>query len=719
VTMNTPASLKSAVLEPKTRAEAEALREIIALHVMAGTGFVCRCAVCAIASAALTKADGAWIAQEAPQTSAATSAESGVAPEGREIGKGAPECTRPHVRQAKQTCLDKSPDGTLNCGRLVGHPGVHTAYRCLGMDNRMVEHWHSPATAPEDFHEGGESAANGVRRQPYGSTESVSDTGRHDTAKPPVERHREHLGAGSTATPEGSPPVPNVPIDDRRPHALVEFSSPSATLPSNGDPTCRPGVAGTGILAHWLASDQSAATTTSGTRIAPVAGWIAPWAGWIAQEAAPNAQKLCASSITTRSIPQEQFDCALPEGHAGDHEVIDVQRLVAVILVRGHLAELRLQDGVAPRTDNLADSLASSQQEEATNGEVSKEAGRNRGGAAALEDMGGDVRFPRIDRLEGESGPQRGDDGEPLRGNRPVHRTNDPDTGGRDDGAAWGLDHPGSEGRVLPVQAGHLRSDIRCGDGVATLPSNGDPTCRPGVAAPASPKSAAPTLDEVLAGGGTLTAALAAQDVAVRDVGSLVAALRPWANQMASRLGWPVYLVGSAIEQGSAARDIDVVCVMPDESFTTRFGMDASWYHASAWMHPEMRARWNAETQKANRFAAESLFLPIDFKALPQSDHDKRFADKPRVRLDTVEPSAAPLGPDSTDEEIDAAIDARRPIVQAQASQIAMRLEREVSEARSIIEAMVAWDDMDQGGGALDDALRRARAFLDQRKETP
>jgi hypothetical protein len=94
---------------------------------------------------------------------------------------------------------------------------------------------------------------------------------------------------------------------------------------------------------------------------------------------------------------------------------------------------------------------------------VQEEAGGDRGGAAHVEDVERGVRLPRDGDQQREPGAPIGDRVGPVRGDGSVHRADDPDVGGSAHSASRGLDHQGREGRVLPVQAGDLRGDVRAG----------------------------------------------------------------------------------------------------------------------------------------------------------------------------------------------------------------------------------------------------------------
>lgn len=125
----------------------------------------------------------------------------------------------------------------------------------------------------------------------------------------------------------------------------------------------------------------------------------------------------------------------------------------------------------------------------------------------------------------------------------------------------------------------------------------------------------------------------------------IVSVLGDFATSTAARYGHPVYLVGSAVdtvdlpyEQQCAAvwalRDVDVVCILPDEEFANRFG--GSWEAAQSDLAPGRR--WAAEVGKISRSAARELSnLNLDFKVQSDGWTRARHQDKRRVRIDAVD----------------------------------------------------------------------------------
>lgn len=117
------------------------------------------------------------------------------------------------------------------------------------------------------------------------------------------------------------------------------------------------------------------------------------------------------------------------------------------------------------------------------------------------------------------------------------------------------------------------------------------------------------------------------------SVDDLCKRLEGWANQLAGRFGHPVYLVGSALEQGEEARDVDVVVILPKEEFWGRYGtgsghesVDPDWSEGSL--------QWARDMGKLASYAARTLQLNIDLKAQPDILVTVRQHGRPRRRLD-------------------------------------------------------------------------------------
>ncbi len=115
--------------------------------------------------------------------------------------------------------------------------------------------------------------------------------------------------------------------------------------------------------------------------------------------------------------------------------------------------------------------------------------------------------------------------------------------------------------------------------------------------------------------------------------------LRRWANSIRGFYGHPVYLVGSQLTDKPNPRDVDVVCIIPDEQFALRFGDHKKWEEEGAsGMWTDIRWKWSDECVKRFEEASKETELYVDFKIIPQSDHN-RYSIKnekyPPYRLDT------------------------------------------------------------------------------------
>lgn len=111
--------------------------------------------------------------------------------------------------------------------------------------------------------------------------------------------------------------------------------------------------------------------------------------------------------------------------------------------------------------------------------------------------------------------------------------------------------------------------------------------------------------------------------------------LEGWANQLVTRFGHPAYLVGSALEKGEDARDVDVIVILPDEEFWGRYG--SHWGHERMtpdW--PEVSLQYAADMGKLASYAAKEYKVNVDLKVEPVCLVTARYHGKPRLRLDKV-----------------------------------------------------------------------------------
>ena len=120
------------------------------------------------------------------------------------------------------------------------------------------------------------------------------------------------------------------------------------------------------------------------------------------------------------------------------------------------------------------------------------------------------------------------------------------------------------------------------------------------------------------------------------DVPEICKKLESWANWVASRFGWPVYLVGSALDKGLVARDIDVVVILPYAEFEGRYGYEANRYRERPW--DDRSLRWGNDVAKITQWSGRDTQLNLDFKIQPSymiSHH--RLLGKSRIRIDKLD----------------------------------------------------------------------------------
>lgn len=114
----------------------------------------------------------------------------------------------------------------------------------------------------------------------------------------------------------------------------------------------------------------------------------------------------------------------------------------------------------------------------------------------------------------------------------------------------------------------------------------------------------------------------------------LMPRLSPWANQIASRFGRPVYLTGSSLELCDP-RDVDIRVILTTEEFAARWGDPKEW----------MQGLWTAMTHGATKYAADmyklrseaclGLRLNVDFQVQPPVEAI-RHLDMRKHRVDTL-----------------------------------------------------------------------------------
>jgi hypothetical protein len=108
-----------------------------------------------------------------------------------------------------------------------------------------------------------------------------------------------------------------------------------------------------------------------------------------------------------------------------------------------------------------------------------------------------------------------------------------------------------------------------------------------------------------------------------------------WANQMYSRFGYPVYLVGSSLHSENP-RDVDIRIMLPDEVFEARYGDVYDWMaegYRPVW--GETRQKWARDMGKLSMEATLCIRQNIDFQVYPEGMSGV-FEGKERLRLDTI-----------------------------------------------------------------------------------
>jgi hypothetical protein len=103
-----------------------------------------------------------------------------------------------------------------------------------------------------------------------------------------------------------------------------------------------------------------------------------------------------------------------------------------------------------------------------------------------------------------------------------------------------------------------------------------------------------------------------------------------FAPNMAARFCAPVYLVGSALEKGSDARDVDVRVVLDDDQFQARYETSPSKWPSSQ--------RWVDDCAKLGAQAVAMTRLNVDFQIISRTWQDLKYSEQPRIEL--ASPSA-------------------------------------------------------------------------------
>jgi hypothetical protein len=114
----------------------------------------------------------------------------------------------------------------------------------------------------------------------------------------------------------------------------------------------------------------------------------------------------------------------------------------------------------------------------------------------------------------------------------------------------------------------------------------------------------------------------------------LVVQLQPWADQMATRFGRPVYLVGSSLRMADP-RDVDVRVVVSDEEFRARYGDPVAWGEALWWPNRnDGSIRYCMDVGDLSREASIQLRLNIDFQVQPPSEARRHLCAEGSNKID-------------------------------------------------------------------------------------
>lgn len=111
-----------------------------------------------------------------------------------------------------------------------------------------------------------------------------------------------------------------------------------------------------------------------------------------------------------------------------------------------------------------------------------------------------------------------------------------------------------------------------------------------------------------------------------------------WANSIRAFYGHPVYLVGSQLTDKPNPRDVDVVCILPDEEFSLRYGDVNEWRHESCTSQytEDVYWAWSDDCVKKSLGGMKETGLKIDFRVYPPSTafwfDDQGY---PKLKLDT------------------------------------------------------------------------------------
>jgi hypothetical protein len=108
-----------------------------------------------------------------------------------------------------------------------------------------------------------------------------------------------------------------------------------------------------------------------------------------------------------------------------------------------------------------------------------------------------------------------------------------------------------------------------------------------------------------------------------------------WANSIRAFYGHPIYLVGSQLTEKENPRDIDIVCIIPNNEFELRYGSLNKWCDESGTgVYTEVRWSWADDCLKRSLSGMQETGYSIDFK-IQAKTIALGYEDKPKLKLDT------------------------------------------------------------------------------------
>lgn len=118
-----------------------------------------------------------------------------------------------------------------------------------------------------------------------------------------------------------------------------------------------------------------------------------------------------------------------------------------------------------------------------------------------------------------------------------------------------------------------------------------------------------------------------------------------WANHIAGFYGHPVYLVGSQLHKDNP-RDVDLVCIIPDDEFVTRFinqfeviGHNdlekcEQWYlRWQSGLYNESNWVWAKDVSHKSLQGMRFTSMNVDLKILSRLMQDKNYQNKPIMKI--------------------------------------------------------------------------------------